>query len=102
MSMRIVVRPQSRNRSLSIVYVAGDVKISTNANSPVITELEKATALMNHPEFAPRRRRGHLFDGKDPADNNTLLDISLLRDEKHLVAGAWWARQSPAVSHPLR
>ena len=45
---------------------------------------------------------GHLIDGKNPADNNTLFDIALLRDEKNLVSRARRAGQPPAISDPLR
>jgi hypothetical protein len=102
MGVRIVVRAQTRKGSLSIINIADNVKIPGDTNCSIVAELERATALVHEPEFASWRNWWHLIDGKNSADNNSLLDIALLRDKDDLVARTRRARDSQAVPYPLR
>jgi hypothetical protein len=61
------------------------VQVPGDTNCSIVAELERATALVHEPEFAAWRNWWHLIDGKNSADNNSLLDIALLRDETDLV-----------------
>ncbi len=86
---------------MSIIDVAGDVKVAVNSNRSIVAELERITALMHEPKFAYWRSRRHLVDGENSADDNTLFDIALLGDEKYLVTWLRRANRPPAVPHPL-
>ena len=55
------------------------MEVAVNPNCSIVAEL--------------KRSGGHLVDGKNSADNNTLFDIALLRDEKNLVT---WLRGQAA------
>jgi hypothetical protein len=78
------------------------MEVAVDADRSVVAQLEKTTTPVYKPKLAWWSSGGHLIDGKNPADNNTLFDIALLRDEKNLVSRARRAGQPPAISDPLR
>ena len=67
---------------------------------PSLQSLREATVLVHEPKFAHWRSGWHLLDGKNSANNDTLLNIALLGDEKHLVAGLA-GRPLPIRSLPI-
>jgi hypothetical protein len=86
---------------MSVVHIALDMKVAVYTNGPVIAEFEKATTLVRKPKLAPRRDRWHLLIRKASPNDDALLHIAFLRNEKHLVTGLGWADHSPPISDPL-
>jgi hypothetical protein len=86
---------------MSIKDISGNMEVTIDANSPIVAELERRAALMHEPEFPDRCGGRNLFNGENPADNDTLLAIAFLRDQENLVARRWQSHHSPPVPNPL-
>ena len=85
-----------------IVNITDDVKIAIHAYRSIIAKLDEAAALVNEPEFAAGRGRGCLLRRKRASDDDTLLDVALLRDQQHLIAGSRGTDDTPSVACPGR
>ena len=74
---------------MTIVNISLDMKVAIDMHRAIVAELEKTSAFMHDPILAFWRLRYHLLAGKYASDNDALLNVSLLRHDKHLIARTW-------------
>jgi hypothetical protein len=87
---------------MPIIHITLHVQIAGNLDSPVVAELQGATALMDEPELTGWSVGRRLACRKGPSDNDPLFHVAFLGNQHNLVTRARRADHAPAISDPLR